>query len=213
MHERGKSRRYRDTDRKVEIEISGMFKSSATGNDPILNAFFAEIRLHILIAEKAYTILYHQHLYASGDKKKEYTCSPLELMTSFANFLNSAAMLTKILGLSSSFKGNKNRAKHLRENLALSKNEFKELTKVNLRNSMEHMDERLDCIAKNPPKRLVAWDLTKYEAEDHTLRKFDPLKFTMSCLDQNLKIQTFDVRDCYNDIQYIKNRIEKAERH
>lgn len=185
-----------------------MFIYKTTGDDALRVAFIAELRIHISIIERAYKTLYKQHLYARGDKIKDNTCSPIELMTDFSLFLNSTAMLNKILGLSE----NSQRAEELRDILNIKLDKMNFLKEIALRNSLEHMDTRLDSLAKLNPKTIVIWDLTeKDSSEGHTLRKFNPLEFTMSCIHRNLSIVVLNILDCYSEVQYIKSCVDSRE--
>ena len=180
-----------------------IYKTS--GKDAIWSAFFAELDIQILIAERAYDTLYNQHLYAHGDRTAK-TCTPIKGITDFALFLNSSAMISKILGLAETYKTD--RTQNLRTMMEIDLTKIDNLKGVGLRNSMEHMDERLDLLNDQNPSELVIWDLTQNKpATEHTLRKFNPFEFTMYCIRKDLSSQILNVKDCYSEIQYIKSAL------
>lgn len=183
----------------------------ATGKTPLLTAFLVELGIQILISERAYNTLHNQHLYALGDKTVR-NCSPIEVITDCALFLNSAAMINKILGLSDNY--NSDRAQKIREIMELDKRTLCSISSVSIRNSMEHMDERLDLLVSERPVEIVVWDLTKNQSQaKHILRKFNPEEFTMQCLGKDLSMGSLDIKKCYKEIQQIGMAIQTGRKN
>lgn len=182
-----------------------MFKHTASGGD-ILTVFKSELRIHILIAERSYQTLYNQHLSALGNRNIE-TYSPIEAIADFSLFLNSTAMINKILGFSKQY--NNTRSEKLRTAIQIDMKKIYFLGKVDLRNSMEHMDERIDTLSDKNLSEIIIWDFTKEKSKSqNTLRKFDPKSFTIECLGRDLNLCTLDIKKCYSEIQYLKNLIQ-----
>lgn len=118
-------------------------------------------------------------------------------------------MINKILGLSEKY--DKSRAQNLRRMMELEESNIQELKLVDLRNSMEHIDERLDLLYKLNPSEVVIWDLTKNsDSTEHVLRKFNPETLTLQCIGTKLKMHTLNVKKCYGEIQYVETAIEKG---
>jgi hypothetical protein len=171
--------------------------------------FFMELIIQCKLARRAYSSL---SAYARAevdedcDFKLSRTMGAIEVISECIVFLSAAKVIAKILfpGTSSPSKS-KLRAAELRTKLCIS--ELPNLSSLSVRNSFEHIDERLDGILRDYREHSICQVHVSLEepASSLVLRRFDPRALTISFLGE-----TLNLKPCNQEILELEQLIPKA---
>lgn len=145
-----------------------------------------------------------------------HRASPMEILSHCSVFLSAASALAKILVYSSRAKTKKatkmaeSRRVVLRQLLDLEVDQLANLKNLDVRNSFEHIDERLDEHLADPAIRECSWDpfhVQESEPEPGTfvLKRFDPRNLTISFAKDVIELQP-----CVEEVKLIESRINPA---
>jgi hypothetical protein len=135
--------------------------------------------------------------------------APRDIMIDCTGFLSAAGVLSKLL-----FSGRRSnrrivhRCKRLQELLDFNENDLPLLRNLSVRNSFEHIDERLD----NTLHQLKQGSFVPISVSEAApapgatvLKRFDPKRLEISILDEEISLA-----DCASEIANIKARIDPA---
>ena len=133
--------------------------------------------------------------------------SPRDIMINCAAFLSAAAVISKILfpGARPNTKVHR-RCERLR--MLLEIGELPTLQKLSVRNSFEHVDERLDSIFKTFKSGSIApisVDEDSHAKDTLVLKRFDPRNLTIAFLKAELSLP-----ECIAEIDQIDSMIDPA---
>jgi len=132
----------------------------------------------------------------------------VELLADCSAFLTAASIISKML-----YKGDRRkptvakRTQRLREILEIS--DLPTLQKLSVRNSFEHIDERLDDqLTQNPSGGFVQYHTTRYPPpKGLVLKRFNPETLSISYLQD-----TLDIGACSSEIAEVELGVPKARK-
>lgn len=168
-----------------------------SAGDPDL-LYVSELQIQCALAKQAYEHLIEYSRLVGGSNSRQEPCpySPLDVISHCVGFLSAVAGISKIL-----FPTNPkalSRGERLRNRLNLSSLPNTESRTV--RNSFEHVDERIDSLAE----RHQNGDICLVDIDDDppketiVLKRLDPKSKTIEFLGQRI-----DIEACYREIQIV----------
>jgi hypothetical protein len=171
--------------------------------------FLMELLIQCKIARRAYSVLAEfsrAEVAKDWDAIRARPMGAIEVMAECAVFLSSAGIIAKVLfpGERSSTRS-KLRGTELRSKLCVT--DFPNLSSTSVRNSFEHIDDRLDTIIRDYNNHSICQIHVAIEEPANVvmLRRFDPVELTISFLGD-----TLDLKRCNDEITELQNLIPEA---
>lgn len=171
--------------------------------------FFLELQEQCWLASYSFNKLIESRkgwLKDASPEELHNAATPLEILTYCNSFLSSAAIISKILFPNSKKRDIQNRAENLR--LLIEINKLQALTNLTVRNSFEHIDERLDVyFSKFKRGAIVPFSMTEEAPSPETfvLKRFDPRNLIISFANQKIHLAP-----CFEEIQMLDAKIADA---
>jgi hypothetical protein len=147
---------------------------------------------------------------AAAHKEFESRGSPLELISRCSSFLSSTALVAKFLFPGSSAPPSLKARRCSALRTLLQSEDINTIRKLSVRNSFEHLDERLD--ERLPGLHTGTWESIRIreappDAGTLTVKWLHPRTLTLSFLDDSI-----DLSACIQELALIDGRIELAMR-
>lgn len=179
-----------------------MFSLIIHGENSASELYLWELTIQCDIAELAFKRLQE---YSRIQLSKEYSSTtphpknPIEVLYDCSTFLSAAGIIAKILSAKKGLPADRSNA--LRSILGID--ELKNLCNLAVRNSFEHIDERLDRLLKeSPSERFISTHMSSKEpGTGMILKHFNPNKLTLSYLGEEL-----DLEGCHSEITDIQKK-------
>ena len=183
-----------------------MFILTVKGNDVPDRIYFVELMTQCALAKHAYSRLAEYtrvQLDRDYDVKKARPLTPIEVIADCTVFLSAAAVIAKLLFPRESSAGA--RALDLRTKLGV--NSLPHLNSTAVRNSFEHIDERLDRIVRDHKGQEVCQiHVARQQPQQSVvLKRFDP-----NCLSLSFLGDTLDLRACHSELLELERLLKHA---
>jgi hypothetical protein len=185
-----------------------MFSLSATGPEAPTRVFLWEVTIQCQIALHAHRRL-AEYAKVQIERTFESTAprptTPIELLADCSAFLSASAVVSRCLFAKGGFAGR--RSAKLRKLLSIES--LPHLNSLAVRNSFEHIDERIDKLIQYPPSEaVVQLHLALREPEHHlVLKRFNPKTITLHYLDEKL-----DINCCAEELNQVLSKVVELPR-
>lgn len=174
--------------------------------------FLLELSLQCTLAKNAFQQLEEGSRGWQSDAPPDLfkdRAKPLELVSRSTVFLSATAMISKILFGACNTKKVKDRSSGLRQLLAVDKAKFPLLSSRKVRNSIEHLDERLDTYLEKFDKGGFSFGIHVLETDPKegmfVPRRIHPISLTFTAAGD-----VIDLPACKAEIDALEEKIKSA---
>ncbi|WP_155006060.1 hypothetical protein [Pelobacter seleniigenes] len=191
------------------------------GENAVASLYLWELVIQCQVAEYAYKRLKEQSridIERDFNSTWPHSQTAVEIFADCSAFLSATSIVSKIIfsGIDTNKpKGTNGSTEnfHSKRSCALRKllkiDNLPTLHSLGVRNSFEHIDERLDRLFREQPSGDFTWiHLTRHEPPTGlVLKRFDPNQMKICYLDQELDIAT-----CFKELEIVKSKANASHR-